>query len=90
MTTTTQHAPGMFCWSELATTDQEGAKKFYPALFGWASEDTPMGDGESYTLLKKNGRDASALYRQQKEQREQGAAPNWMPYIAVESAEQPR
>src|SRR2546422_1760239 len=87
MTTTTQHAAGMFCWSELATTDQEGAKKFYSALFGWAPEDTPIGGGETYTLLKMNGREVSALYPQQKQQREQGAAPNWMPYVAVESAD---
>ena len=45
MTTTTQHAIGMFCWSELATTDQEGAKKFYPALFGWTFEQGPSGGG---------------------------------------------
>jgi uncharacterized protein len=88
MTTTTQHATGMFCWSELATTDQEGAKKFYSGLFGWAPEDTPMGEGESYTLLKQNGREAAALYRQQKQQRDMGIAPNWLPYIFVENADQ--
>jgi predicted enzyme related to lactoylglutathione lyase len=29
-----KHAPGDFCWIELATTDQTGAKKFYSELFG--------------------------------------------------------
>jgi predicted enzyme related to lactoylglutathione lyase len=88
MTTMTQHATGMFCWSELSTTDQEGAKKFYSALFGWTPDDTPMGDGQSYTMLRKNGKEIGALYAQQKEQREQGVGPNWMPYIAVENADQ--
>jgi len=87
MTTTTQHAIGMFCWSELATTDQEGAKKFYPALFDWTIEDTPIGGGETYTLLKKNGREVGALYTMQKAQRDQGVLPNWMPYVNVESAD---
>src|SRR5262245_36646238 len=59
MTTMTQHAAGMFCWSELATNDPEGAKKFYRSLFEWAVEDTPISDGETYTLLKKNGREVS-------------------------------
>ena len=83
MTTMTQHAAGMFCWSELATTDQEGAKKFYRSLFDWSPDDTPMGEGETYTLLKKNGKEVSALYTQ----REKGMPPNWMPYVAVDSAD---
>jgi predicted enzyme related to lactoylglutathione lyase len=83
MTTMTQHAAGMFCWSELATTDQEGAKKFYRSLFDWSPDDTPMGEGETYTLLKKNGKEVSALYTQ----REKGMPANWMPYVAVDSAD---
>jgi len=77
----------MFCWSELATSDPEGAKKFYPALFGWTSEDTPMGDGQSYTMLRKGGKEIGALYALKKDQRDQGVGPNWMPYIAVTSAD---
>src|SRR5207248_6488701 len=29
------HVPGVFCWIELATTDQTSAKKFYFELVGW-------------------------------------------------------
>ena len=43
------HKPGSFCWLELGTTDQNAAKKFYGALFGWTPEDTPM--AVSYTHL---------------------------------------
>src|SRR5258706_13353085 len=88
MTTTTQHATGTFCWFELGTTDQDGAKKFYSGLFGWKPDDTPTGDGQTYTMLRHNGREIGALYPQPKEQREQGVLPNWMPYILMESADQ--
>jgi predicted enzyme related to lactoylglutathione lyase len=42
---------GVFSWAELATTDVEGAKKFYTGLFGWATEQAPI-EGMSYTLAK--------------------------------------
>ena len=38
------HTPGDFCWAELATTDQDAAKKFYTSVFDWAIEDVPLGD----------------------------------------------
>ncbi|SRR6266852_1840644 len=30
--------PGTYCWSELLTSDVEGAKKFYTSLFGWGAK----------------------------------------------------
>lgn len=30
----TSHEPGRFCWVELGTSDQNGAKEFYGTLFG--------------------------------------------------------
>ena len=82
-----KHAPGTFCWVELATTNQAAAKTFYGSLFGWAPEDVPMGPGETYTLLKVAGKDVAALYTMMKEQRDQGVPPNWLPYVSVESAD---
>jgi predicted enzyme related to lactoylglutathione lyase len=35
------HAPGNFCWVELATSDQAGAKKFYRSLFVWEADASP-------------------------------------------------
>jgi len=87
MSTITQHAPGTFCWPELMTLDQEGARKFYSALFGWDSSDSPLGEGEIYTIFKLGGRDVAALYTMRKEQRDQGVPPNWQAYVAVESAD---
>ena len=36
MPSVSSHAPGRFCWVELATTDQPAARAFYGGLFGWA------------------------------------------------------
>jgi predicted enzyme related to lactoylglutathione lyase len=88
MATTTQHAPGTFCWPELATTDQNGAKKFYSALFGWTPKDTDMGNGEFYTIFTLNGRDVAATYTMRSEQRSQGIPPNWMSYVATDDTDQ--
>lgn len=88
MATTTQHAPGTFCWPELATTDQPGAKTFYTRLFGWEFTDSEMGPGEVYTMLKIGGRDVGALYNMRKEEREHGVPPHWNSYVAVANADQ--
>src|SRR6184192_4095337 len=88
MSTTTQHAPGTFCWPELSTTDQNGAKKFYSTLFGWTFNDTPIGPNEVYTTLQLGGRAAAALYNMRPEMRAQGIPPHWMSYVAVEDADQ--
>ncbi len=82
-----QHAPGTFCWTELATTDAESAKKFYSGLFGWTPEDTPIGPGGFYTLFKLEGRNVGGMYVQMKDQREQGIPPNWMLYVASDNAD---
>src|SRR4051794_4613526 len=31
--------PGSVCWNELHTSDREGAKAFYGAVFGWGATD---------------------------------------------------
>jgi uncharacterized protein len=83
-----KHAPGAFCWVELATTDQNAAKDFYTSLFGWGVNDTPMGPGEFYTTFRLEGRDAGAAYTLRPDQRSQGIPPHWMIYIAVASADE--
>ena len=46
--------PGTLCWTELHTGDQGGAASFYRAVFGWATEDMPMGEF-SYTVISPAG-----------------------------------
>jgi uncharacterized protein len=38
--------PGAYAMSALMTTDPEGAKRFYPEVFGWKIETFEMGDDE--------------------------------------------
>jgi uncharacterized protein len=86
MTFIDKYPTSSFCWLELATTDQNAAKKFYSNLFGWAVADMPMGPGEVYTLFKLGDRDAgTAVYTLRNEQK--GMPPNWSIYIAVENAD---
>ena len=81
------HAPGTFCWFELATSDQEAAKKFYTSLFGYATVDSPMGPNEFYTMFKVDGRDTGAAYTLRAEQKAHGVPPHWALYISVISAQ---
>jgi predicted enzyme related to lactoylglutathione lyase len=82
------HQPGMFCWVELATTDLEGAKKFYQNLFGWGVNETPIGEGMMYAIFRYKDRDTGAAYTQMADQAAQGVPPNWLNYIAVESVDE--
>jgi len=81
-----RHAPGSFCWIELATTDQAAAKAFYSALFGWSINDFPMGPGQSYTMFTLDGRNAAAAYTLDPKNMP-GVPPNWALYISVENAD---
>jgi uncharacterized protein len=83
-----QHPPGEFCWLELATIDQNAAKKFYSALFGWNVNDFPMGPGDEYTIFRVDGRDVAAGFTLRPDQKERGVPPHWLIYIAVENADQ--
>ena len=83
-----KHAPGTFCWVELATTDQDAAKHFYGSLFGWSIVDYPMGPGEVYTMFRLGARDAAAGYTMREAERSQGVPPHWNLYVAVEDADQ--
>lgn len=46
--------PGAFCWAELACRDQDGAKRFYPRVFGWTPDTQAFGD-DSYTVWQVAG-----------------------------------
>ena len=54
-----EYKPGTFCWIDLGTTDQDGAKKFYGELFGWSFNDHPVDDNSVYTMLQKSGKDVA-------------------------------
>jgi len=82
-----KHPAGDFCWIELATTDQSAAKKFYEDLFGWSANDFPMAPGDFYTMFSLEGRNTGAAYTLRPDQKAHGVPPNWMLYVAVDSAD---
>lgn len=87
MATITQHAPGTFCWPELATSDQAGARKYYTTLFGWTANEMPMGESETYTLLMKGDESVGALYTMRTEEAKH-APPHWNSYVSVANADE--
>jgi uncharacterized protein len=88
MQETPEYAPGTFCWVELGTTDGEAAKKFYTELFGWTFNDSPIGPGMVYTMLKRDGKDVGALYKMPEEMTSQGIPPNWLSYASTANADE--
>lgn len=82
------HVPGAFCWPELYTTDQFGAKTFYVRLFGWELRDIPMGPHAVYTIFTLDGRDAAACYGALPEMTEHGIRPHWIAYVSVASSDE--
>mgnify|MGYP000429164241 CR=1 FL=1 len=83
-----KHIPGTFCWVELGTTNQNGAKTFYGELFGWGIHEIPIGPAGVYTMFQIGGKDVGATYQLMPDQVSQGIPPNWMSYVAVESADE--
>ena len=82
-----QTPAGNFVWLELATSDQDAAKRFYGELFGWTAQDFPMGENAVYTMLSLNGRLTGATFTLSEPERAAGLAPHWQLYIAVDDAD---
>jgi uncharacterized protein len=82
-----EYAPGTFCWAELATSDQAGAKAFYAGLFGWEADDRPVGDGVYYSMQSVGAKNVAAIAAQPEQQREAGVPPLWNSYVSVDSAD---
>jgi uncharacterized protein len=66
---------GTFCWVDLVTPDDEAAKGFYRALFGW---EAPAGPRYAHWTL--GGGDVAGVYSLE------GVEPRWTSYVAVEDA----
>lgn len=77
------HQNGEFCWFELGTSDQQSAKRFYEALFGWSAKDNPMGPGFVYTIFQLEGRDCASAYTLMPDLLAKGIPPHWMIYVQV-------
>lgn len=81
MPTRDGYAEGIPSWVDLVTTDVEGARSFYGALFGWEYRGEDVGS-DPYTMAYRNGQVAAGLGPLQGE-----ASPFWTSYFAVDDAD---
>jgi predicted enzyme related to lactoylglutathione lyase len=88
MPTVERFEPGEFCWIELATSNQDAAKSFYSALFGWTVRDVPTGPKNVYSLLELQGRVAAGAFAISPSESAAGVPPHWHLYIAVLGADE--
>jgi uncharacterized protein len=68
---------GQFVWYELTTPDVDAARKFYPAITGWGTQQFD----KDYTMWTTGGVPFAGIFRLGPEQQAKGIPPNWMPYI---------
>ena len=55
-TDTAVYAPGKPIWVDLASSDLEGTKRFYSALFGWEAYTVPDPDAGGYGFFLQDGK----------------------------------
>jgi hypothetical protein len=77
---------GTLCWTELHTSDPGAAKAFYQKVFGWVTQDMPMGEF-TYTVVDPghagDGRSQGGLLPLTPDMAAQGWTPQWRPYFEV-------
>ena len=78
---------GIFNWVDLTTTDPEGAKAFYTALFGWEAEDIPTGGGPDYTMFRLNSHNVAGGGPMPPDMQAQGIPPIWTSYVKHDNAD---
>jgi predicted enzyme related to lactoylglutathione lyase len=83
----TGYAPGTPNWVDLGTTDVEGAKSFYGAVFGWEAEDVPTDQGVPYTMFRKSGKVVAGGGPIPPDQAAAGMPPMWNTYLAVDNVD---
>jgi predicted enzyme related to lactoylglutathione lyase len=72
--------PNPFVHVELNTTDVDKAKGFYGKLFDWKLEDTPMGDGSTYTMIGVGEGTGGGIMKHPMP----GAPSMWLAYVLVD------
>jgi predicted enzyme related to lactoylglutathione lyase len=76
---------GEFSWHELLTTNYEAAFAFYAAVFGWEKlQAHDMGEMGVYLIFGQNGKQLGGMFNKPPAVQ---APPNWLQYIAVDSAD---
>jgi predicted enzyme related to lactoylglutathione lyase len=70
--------PGAMTWNELHTSDADGAKAFYSAVFGWIADDQQVGES-TYTVFQLGGRGVGGMMADLPPD----APPFWLTYFEV-------
>ena len=81
------HSPGSPSWADLATTDGEGAKKFYTSLFGWEYSDTAPMD-MVYTMYNKGGKSVAGSFQRDPSMGMSDQPPCWQLYFTTDNLEE--
>ena len=69
-------------WTDLATINPEGARKFYSAVFGWKVEVNPDPQYGGYAIATNGGKDVAGIGPKQMEQQPSA----WTVYIGTSDA----
>ncbi len=77
MTEASSHPPGIPSWTDLTTSDLDGAIAFYTALFGWEAHRAEEPEAGGYTMITRNGRFVAGIAPGQ------GRPPSWMTYVTT-------
>lgn len=73
---------GEFSWCELATTDPEGAWRFYSEVFGWEDASTmDLGEMGIYQMFSRGAHPLGGIYRAP-----EGVPTGWLYYVRVPDA----
>ena len=78
---------GTFIWYDVMTTDTKAAAKFYGDLIGWSTQEHPMADGGTYTVLSNGPRMVAGLMAIPEPVRAQGVPPCWSGYLATDDVD---
>jgi predicted enzyme related to lactoylglutathione lyase len=80
----TKHAPGSWCWPEIAAADPATARGFYGELLGWEFREMP---GGGYAVAHRKGRAVAGLRAATPDPRTGKPSPRWLSYARVSSAD---
>jgi hypothetical protein len=75
---------GRFAWYDLMTPDIAAAKKFYPTVTGWSTEEWDKGP---YSMWKAGDESFAGMNPITPEQRAQGVPAHWLAYVNVDNVE---
>jgi predicted enzyme related to lactoylglutathione lyase len=76
-----------FVWHETYGASVQATIDFDSQALGWTSEEMPMGEMGTYTILKNNGRGVAGALGTATDERLKDVPPHWAIYIAVDDVD---